>query len=335
MKKRVKIVQLGMMESSFGKAILIGAGVIMASMAIFKASVAAFRNSVIGNAIWGKAEGAVGSAASGAASAVGKGKSRYVGKNAGLKSMRGGIGMGAAALGIGAGVGLATMGISQLANSIKEVDTEKLKQMNISLAILGTTMLGLGIAGAVLAPALPAMLGFGAAIGLIGAGVGVAAWGVGQMAKGIGTLIEKGQNAGDSLFKIAGGIAAIGAATSVGGLGMLIGGSGLLVTLGGIAALSKPLSSVGDTFEKISTVLSGKKDDFIAIEQAIKSISSMTINKDSAISQMANLFNKPLKVEFSDKTVAIATNITLEIDGEKFLRKTVNQKALVQILKNT
>ena len=91
---------------------------------------------------------------------------------------------------------------------------------------------------------------------------------------------------------------------------------------------------ISDLTYKIA-VLSGKKDDFIAIEQAIKSISSMTINKDSAISQMANLFNKPLKVEFSDKTVAIATNITLEIDGEKFLRKTVNQKALVQILKNT
>eukprot|EP00825_Cyclidium_porcatum_P041667 TRINITY_DN5517_c0_g1_i3.p1 TRINITY_DN5517_c0_g1~~TRINITY_DN5517_c0_g1_i3.p1 ORF type:complete len:268 (+),score=24.32 TRINITY_DN5517_c0_g1_i3:127-930(+) len=102
-----------------------------------------------------------------------------------------------------------------------------------------------------------------------------------------------------------------------------------------VAAFAKPIASVGDSFAKISTVLSGKKEDFIAIQEAVKAISSMTVSKDSALSQLANMFIKPLKVEFADKSVTIATNITLEIDGEKFIRKTVNQKALVQILKNT
>lgn len=323
----------GLLDSNIGKSLLFAGGVLMAAGGVWKGVINGFKNSLIGSMIWGK--GAAGVTTPTPPTATGSAARRTrLNRNVGLKSMRGGIGMGAASLGIGAGVGAASAGISLLATSIKDVDTEKLKQMNISLGILGGTMLGLGIAGAALAPALPAMLGFGGAVALIGAGVGVAAWGIGQMAKGLSTVIDSGKNAGDSLFKIAGGISAIGAATATGGLGMLLGSSGLIVTLGSIAAFSKPISVVGDAFQKISTVLSGRKEDFIAIQEAVKSISTMTIAKDSALAQLANSFNKPIKVEFADKNVAIATNITLEIDGEKFMRKVVNQKALVQIMKN-
>ena len=101
-----------------------------------------------------------------------------------------------------------------------------------------------------------------------------------------------------------------------------------------IANVSGNFEIIGNAFQKIGSVLSGNKDDFIAIENAVRAISTMQVSKDSAISQLSSLFNKTLKVEFVDKNLTIANNITLDIDGEKFVRKVITQKAIVQIIKD-
>jgi len=45
---------------------------------------------------------------------------------------------------------------------------------------------------------------------------------------------------------------------------------------------------------------------------------------------LANLLNKPLKVEFAEGRVAMVNDITLSIDGQKFMQKAYNVNLAVQ-----
>ncbi len=258
--------------------------------------------------------------------------------------------LGAAALGAGAGIALAAMGIAKLAESIKELSgTQILGLAGVVLAIGGAISL-------VLVPAIGALGAAGTAgaiglavIGLAAAGIGVALWGVGEAAKGIGQgfklaadgvggLFDKFAAIPVSqLFAIAGGIYAIGgamAALGAGGVVSLIGGGGALAMLLAISSQANNLVKVGGAFKEIGVVLNSSADQIERVEKAIMNISNAKMESDSIVSKLSDIFSKPLKVEFSDKKVAISTDITLQIDGQKLAKVTdVGREAIIQAMR--
>ena len=247
----------------------------------------------------------------------------------GKSFMMKGAGVGMAGAGIGVGIGAAAVGIGQLAKAVKDVDVEKLKMMNWTLVILGASMAAFGLLGLAAAPGLYAVAVAGAAIG---AGIGIAAVGIGYMAEGFSKLITSAQGGGDSLFKVAAGIVAVNLAMATGVAGVaggLFGSIGLAATLSTISTFVKPITAIGNAFKEINLALTGNKEDYIAIESAISSISNMNIGKGSAITELVNLFKSPLTVQFSGNEITLRSNITLEIDGQTLMSKTLDGKAVI------
>lgn len=247
------------------------------------------------------------------------------------KGVKGGFGAGAgvgvAGLGIGAGVGVAALGISTIAESLEKLDTEKVKALQsitTSLTILGSVAAvagaGVMILGKSSLIAAPGLLALGGSIALVGTGIGLATAGIGVMAMGLSQLIEKGTQSKDSLLSVAGGILAIQGALATGIFGSL----GLLSfagTLGVIAASSSKIEKVGDAFKNITTVLKGSSTEYERINNLLTSIQEFDTKKISALSGLGELLGKPLKVEFSEQSLNLVSNITLEIDGKKFIEE--------------
>jgi hypothetical protein len=113
---------------------------------------------------------------------------------------------------------------------------------------------------------------------------------------------------------------------SAGGLGLIV----FATTLNKIAKHADDLGKVGEAFREINAVMHGSKEDFLAVESAVNAISSMNTKGGSAFAQLANLLSKPLKVEFDNKgAVQLRADITLDIDGNKFMRKVFKEKVAV------
>ena len=244
--------------------------------------------------------------------------------NAGKGLMRGGAGVGAAALGIGAGVGLAAVGISKLADSMSKLTKEQgeiLQSIVKSLLIFMGIGVGLTVIvaafGATASAASLGLLAFGAAILMVGAGVAIAALGIGKMTEGFAKMFEASKGAGADMAQIAGGIAGI-----VGALGMatltIPNAIAMGMAIRQIAKHADGLVKVGDAFKQIQAVMSGSKEDYMQVASAIESISKLNTRGGSAFSGLANILSKPLKVEFANKDVAVVSNITMNIDGYKF-----------------
>ncbi len=243
-----------------------------------------------------------------------------------------GAGIGAAALGTGAGVGAAAAGISLLADAMSKLDVEKAKILqNIVITIGAVTTLGIAAAAALMfastaigtfgAVAATASIGIGmlaialtpigVAVLAIGAGVGLATAGIGYMFTGIGNLVTGVGNLVTSFsnLKIS---------------------SETLTAIKAIALSAPDFKIVGDSFANISAALSGSKDDWVAVQNAITAISGANISGGGMLAELANLLRSPLKVEFADKNVAVVSNITMEIDGEKIFQKTYRPVAAVE-----
>jgi len=124
-------------------------------------------------------------------------------------------------------------------------------------------------------------------------------------------------------------VAALGAATLT-----LPSAIGMSMVLKRIGKSAPELATVGASLEKIKAGLSGSREDYVAIAEAIKTISGTRLKKNNAISQMAEMMSKPLKVEFDKSKVTLQNDITLEIDGQKFMRKTYNTKLAVNMRNN-
>jgi hypothetical protein len=259
----------------------------------------------------------------------------------GTANLKTGLGVGAAGLGIGAGIGIAAVGIGQLAKSIKDVDIEKLKVMNTTLIIVGATMIGMGIAATF---ATAPVWAFGLAAAGIGIGIGAAAAGIGYMANGFANLVSQSKNVGPAMIEVGAGIAAMNVAMGatgifgfIGGIFGFIGGALLSKTLSTISSFAEPLGKVGEAFKEINIAMSGSKEDYQAIESAVKAISSMNTSKGSAFAELAQLLKTPLKVEFADKKVNFTSDITMLIDGQKFMQKVLSvavaTNAYVDLLK--
>lgn len=258
--------------------------------------------------------------------------------NAGKGLMRGGIGIGAAALGVGAGIGIAAVGISKLADSMAKLDKTQIAALpNVMLALGGAfafAAIGIGIMAKVseLSAEGLAILAL-AALG-IGAGIGIAAAGIGYMTEGLSKLVASSKDVGWSLVQVGAGIAAINASMAlgaVGGLGGFLGGfKTLSKTLAIISTNADSIMKVGEGFKNISAALTGNKEDFIAVQNAVESISKVNTSGGGMLAELATLLKSPLKVEFVDKNVAVVSEITLNIDGQKFMQKVYKAPAAVQ-----
>jgi len=201
-----------------------------------------------------------------------------------------------------------------------------------AMAIATIPLISLGAAAEVTAPGLAA-LGL-VAVG-VGVGIGAAAWGIGKMSEGLSTLVNSSKGAGWGLAQVAVGIGALNLAMATTGTIGFLGGM-----LGGFASLSKTLTiigshadnltKVGEAFKYINAVMSGNKEDFIAVQNAVESISRVNTKGGGMLADLANILKNPLKVEFANNKVDMYSNITLEIDGQKFMQKTLKANTIIQ-----
>ena len=294
---------------------------------------------VLGRETPGKAAGGVrtflgGGTATPTAAPAGSGTGGMGKGGAGV--LKAGAGIGAAAAGIGAGIGAAAVGISLLAKAMSGLNEEQAETLKSIVKSLGWFIIG-GAAAAVAitafgsgaAAAAPGLLAFGAAVLMVGAGIGVAAAGIGVMGMGLAKLVEAGKDAGPAMVQTGKGIGLVAASM----LGFSAGAAGFLVFAGTMKSISKnapALATVGESFKQINAVLSGKKEDFIAVQNAVESISKSNVRGGGMFADLANLLNKPLKVEFAEGRVAMVNDITLSIDGQKFMQKAYNVNLAVQ-----
>jgi len=287
----------------------------------------------IGGAIGGALKGK-GGASGGLTDVVGGGTKKGISGGAAFGI---GAGIGAAALGVGAGIGVAAVGISKLADSMSKLTPEKAKILKdivkslswvvgISAALAGG-IIAIGMASTSVAPGLD-MLAL-AALG-IGAGIGIAAAGIGFMAMGLAKLVESAKGAGPAMLEVGAGIAAI----SLAMMGFTLGALGFLTfaaTMHTIAKNADAMSKVGDAFKQISTVMHGNKDDFIAVQNAVESISKMNTKGGGMLADLATLLKSPLKVEFANGgQVTLKNDVTLDIDGNKFMHKVYNTVVAIE-----
>jgi hypothetical protein len=223
-----------------------------------------------------------------------------------------------------------------MADSMSKLTPEQAEILKSIVKSLGWFVVGGALAAAAImlvgTASTAASLGLlaigGAALG-IGAGIGVAAWGIGQMSDGLAKLVESSKGAGYDMFKLGKGVAFLSASM----LGFTASALGLLTFTATMKAISKnadAISRVGNAFSQISTVLTGNKEDYIAIQNAVDSISKINTKGGGMLADLANILKKPLKVEFSDSKVAVVSDITLNIDGQKFMQKVYRPVAAVQ-----
>lgn len=309
-------------DATFNKSLLFGAGVLFTAVKMLKfvsTNLFAGIKEISAKKIREFGGGGISSVTS-----KSKGKSSISGKYAG----KAGLGKGLASAGMGAGVAIAAVGISQLAESMAKLDKTQIWALPVTIIALAGAFLALSPAITAIGVAATAgsvgLLAVGGSIALVGAGIGVAALGIGKMSSGLSELVNTSKGADWGLAKVAAGLLAINAAMAMGGITALLGGGGLLVlkgTLNSIAKNSDSLNKVGDAFKNISTVMNGDIGGLKKLEETINKLSSLNLDKNSAINKLSNAFNKPIKVEFSDKEISLVTNITANIDGETVAKK--------------
>lgn len=257
-------------------------------------------------------------------------------KGAGMKALGQGAGFGAAMVGAGAGIAIAATGISKLADAMSKLTDKQAETLasivkSLSWFMVGAAAAAVGIMafGAGATAAAPGLLAFGAAVLMVGAGIGIAAAGIGYMGKGLAELVTAGKDAGPAMLQLGAGIGAI----SLAMMGFTAGAFGFLTfaaTMKTIAKNADAMEKVGNAFGKINAVMSGSKEDFVAIDNAIRSISNMNTSGGGMLAELATLLKSPLKVQFADKEVSMVTNITMEIDGQKLFNKSYNVPAAIE-----
>lgn len=334
------------MKTDIGNLILKGAGILMGAGFLINKAVTKLTGSGLIDLFKGGAKGVATGAGNLAPTATGSigglAEQRRgidagaAAKGAGAKALGMGAGIGAAAAGVGGGILLAAKGISELAQGIKDVDVEKLKVMNTTVIALGGTfaailipaMFALGAAGPFAALGLAAV---GAAAVGIGFGINLAAKGIGVMAEGLGSLVDKAKGSGKDMLMVAGGIAGIAGSLalfsnplSALGIGAFAGVMAAVAVGAGATAL------VANSIAKMGISMKGSKEDWLAVQSAVESISKGNVKGGSIFSDLATLLKSPLKVEFADKQVAMVNDITLNIDGEKFMQRTYRVPAIIE-----
>ena len=189
-------------------------------------------------------------------------------------------------------------------------------------AAVGIAAIGLAGTGAAVG-----LLAFGGAMLMVGAGIGIATMGIGKMATGLALLNESGGGAGKQLTGVAGGITAIMLAMGAGGIPMLFAFNNSLRRM---AKSSDGIEKIGVAFSHITAALSGSREDFIAVENAVKSIGSSNVRGGGYFAELSSLLSKPLQVEFAKGKVSMTNDITLNMDGQKFMQKSYDVNIAIQ-----
>ena len=253
-------------------------------------------------------------------------------KGKGFKAMGTGAGVGMAAVGLGAGVGLAAEGISKLADSMSKLTPEQAKSLEKIAMTLAITFpiaaIGIGLVAQAAQAGALGLLAIGAAIVGVGFGIKLATEGIGKMAFGLAELNKSGGGAGLQLLGVAAGVGAITLALGAGGIVSMFAFNNSLARM---AKNSAGVEKVGIAFAQIQTVLSGTKDDMLAVEHAIESIGNTNIKGGGLLADLANLIKQPLKVEFANgQKVSLTNDITLNLDGQRFMQKAYDVNIAVQ-----
>lgn len=278
----------------------------------------------------GKAKDVASSAASGVGGSAGGGAGGGLAGNGALAK---GAGVGAAAIGIGAGIAIAAVGIGKLAESMAKLDSTQIWALPVTVLALAAAMyafvpaiIAVGTAGTVSAVGLVA-LGV-AAIG-IGAGIGIAATGIGKMVGGFSELFKVAS--AEQLLAFAVGIAAVGAsmyALSAGSIVGLLAGGGTLGMLFLIASQASVFKDIGESFKNIGTVLNANPESLKQFKETLDSISNFKSN--DSLSQIKDLFSKPLRVEFDKKSVAMNVDVSLKLDSDIVARSVAKKIVVIQ-----
>lgn len=254
-------------------------------------------------------------------------------KGAGFKALGTGAGVGAAMAGAGAGIMLAAKGLSELADSMSKLtpeQAENLKSIAMTMAIsFPAAAAGVALLAGVAAPATGPLLALGAAVLMVGGAVALAAVGIGKMAEGFGSMFEASKGAGDDMMKISGGLAGI--AASLGAATITLPTAiGLSMVLKRMAKSAPELATVGTSLKNIKEGLTGSAEDYERIADAIKTISGVKLRRNSALEGLADMLSKPLRVEFDRSRVNLENSVTLNIDGQKFMRRVYDTELAVQ-----
>jgi hypothetical protein len=230
---------------------------------------------------------------------------------------------------------LAAKGIGELAEKMKELD-------GTQIWALPATVLAISVSFFALAPAITAagaagtvgslgLLAIGAAMVGIGFGVNLATKGIGKMAEGLGLMFESAKGSGKDMLMVGGSIAAIAASLAL--FSNPITGLGMLAFVGVMASVAVASIAAGRTasaMERMGVAMKGSKEDWIAVQNAVESISKANFKGGGMLNELANLLKKPLKVEFADKTLAVVSNITMEMDGDVIFQKSYKPNARIQ-----
>mgnify|MGYP005836988353 CR=1 FL=1 len=258
---------------------------------------------------------------------------KAAGIGGGAKALGAGVGVGAAVAGTGAGIMLTAKGFSELADSIAKLTPEQAKVLESIGKTLAITFplaaAGIAIVAAVAAPAAVPLLALGAAALMVGGAIGIAAAGIGFMGRSLAELVKESKGTGPAMLQVGAGIAAI----SMSMAEFMVGAPGFLVFAATMKTLSKhapAMAVIGSAFKEISTVMRGSREDFLAVQSAVESISKANVRGGGALSELSALLKQPLKVEFSDKNLAVISDITLNIDGQKFMQKVYRANIAVQ-----
>ena len=223
--------------------------------------------------------------------------------------------IGVAVMAVGAGVYFAAKGFSELANAIKDLDTEKLAFMKtamlgigIGFGVLIAIMTGLAISG-VGVVAAGIMLAFGASLLMVGAGIGIAAAGISLIVKQLGTLGGVDLSNLPSFTQLAGlsaGLITLGAAAvfALPGVGVLHSlsamGQGLMMAGDGVEKLADNMYILGEALNTVST-----GPNVAELETVINSLNSLMVQTQKT----------PIKVEVGGR---VDGSVNVDIQGSDF-----------------
>lgn len=232
--------------------------------------------------------------------------------------------IGLAAVGIGVGIYLATKGVSAMADSFSKLNGDQLKYVAITLGVLTTGMVALGIAGSFAGPGL---ISAGIGIGLIGLGIGAASMGIGYMAEGFSKLADP--KIGVSMMGIAGGMTSIAASSAI---------FANPLTLAGLAGVSMFMNSVkGIDFGGMNGAFSQANQFMQADDTNLKllreTLNMLKSNDKNMFSELKGIIDKGIEVKMSSKDVNLTTNITLTMDGDVIAKKlNIGSRATMEIV---
>ena len=244
---------------------------------------------------------------------------QLLGKAAGIAAI------GVAAAGIGAGVYMASKGLADLVASFKGLTDKQMLAALTGVALgMGGFVAALAIAGNVSATALPGLLGISAAALSIGGGIWMAANGLATFNNSL-QGVAKAQGAGDVLMSVGKGVGYMSAAflnplfiPNLAAFGIF------LNSVKGV-----DLTGLDKGFASVNTFLQANPRNFELLKSTIDSLDKIDM---SPLGQIKELFSKPLKVEFDQKTVNLMINFTAMIDGDVLAKRMgIAEKATIGV----